>query len=93
MRPKASVKFFSVRYGWIAEGDPIPASAMHEAINAGAAEYETKVAQPKPKKKKAQAKRNVKRHDTTELEHPIVESADGDDSVSPSSTSTFAFIP
>lgn len=88
---KASEKFFSVRYGWIKQGAEIPRDAMHEAVNAGAATYETKVVKPRPKKK-AKAKVTVdERHDTPELEHPAADSAASDaaDADNPSAPSTF----
>lgn len=47
---KASQKFFSVRYGWIKEGQEIPASAYNEAVAAGAIKYQTKVSKPYAKR-------------------------------------------
>lgn len=44
---KAKDKFFSVRYGWIKEGQEIPKAALQEAAAAGAVSYKTKVAKPK----------------------------------------------
>ena len=88
---KASEKFFSVRYGWIKQGAEIPRDAMHEAVTAGAATYETKVVKPRPKKK-AKAKVKVdERHHTPELEHTAVDSADSDaaDADDPSAPSAF----
>jgi hypothetical protein len=46
---KAKDKFFSVRYGWIKEGQEIPKAAMQEAAAAGVVSYKTKVAKPKVK--------------------------------------------
>jgi len=46
---KAKDKFFSVRYGWIKEGQEIPKAALQEAAAAGAVSYKTKVAKPKVK--------------------------------------------
>ena len=46
---KAKEKFFSVRYGWIKEGQEIPKAALQEAAAAGAVSYKTKVAKPKVK--------------------------------------------
>ena len=46
---KAQEKFFSVRYGWIKEGQEIPKAAMQEAVAAGAVSYKTKVVKPKVK--------------------------------------------
>jgi hypothetical protein len=40
---KAKDKFFSVRYGWIKEGQEIPKAAMQEAAAAGVVSYKTKV--------------------------------------------------
>ena len=40
---KAKNKFFSVRYGWIKEGQEIPKAALQEAAAAGAVSYKTKV--------------------------------------------------
>ena len=46
---KAKEKFFSVRFGWVKEGQEIPKAAMQEAAAAGAVSYKTKVAKPKVK--------------------------------------------
>lgn len=73
---KASQKFFSVRYGWIKEGQEIPAGAEQEAAAAGAVKYQTKV-----------SKANAKRHNQEQLEPAGADAAsvpagDADDSAS-----------
>ena len=46
---KAQEKFFSVRFGWIKEGQEIPKAALSEAAAVGAVSYKTKVVKPKVK--------------------------------------------
>ena len=63
---KANEKFFSVRYGWIKEGQEIPKAALSEAVAAGAVSYKTKVAKPKVKHE---------RNDQEQLERDAVDAA------------------
>lgn len=63
---KAKHKFFTVRYGWIKEGQEVPTSAYQEAVAAGAIKYKTKVSRPDV---------SHKRHDTKQVEREPAESA------------------
>lgn len=60
---KAKVKFFSVRHGWIKEGDDVPKSAYSEAVAAGAIKYKTKVS-------------HAKRHDSKQVDRESDKPAD-----------------
>lgn len=62
---KASRKFFTVRWGWIKEGQDIPDGAEQEAAAAGAVKYKTKVSKP-----------HAERHDQEQLEPAGSDSAD-----------------
>ena len=64
---KAKHKFFSVRHGWIKEGQEVPSSAYQEAVAAGAIKYKAKVSKPDV---------SHKRHDTKQVERDTAESAD-----------------
>lgn len=62
---KAKHKFFTVRHGWIKEGQEVPSSAYQEAVAAGAIKYKTKVSRPDV---------SHKRHDTKQVEREPAES-------------------
>lgn len=80
---KAQEKFFTVRHGWIKEGQEVPKSAYQEAVAAGAIKYKTKVSKPDV---------SHKRHDTKQVEREPAESTSVQASDSDADTSTPASI-
>lgn len=80
---KAREKFFSVRFGWIKEGQEIPKAAMAEAAAAGAVSYKTKVAKPKVKHE---------RDDKKQLERDATDSSNVSASDSESSEKSSASV-